>query len=212
MDNKYVKLHAPGCTAPLRVRSGHFATNHSHINYYIDMTSLKARVKEAEEVARSLAGLFYFNTVVDTIVCLEGCEVVGAYLARELTSAGILSMNAHKTMYVTTPEYNSNSQMIFRDNILPMIHDKHILLLTSSITTGLSVNKAMEAIQYYSGKLQGIVAIFSLVDEINGIKVNSVFGKEQLPDYASHNYMECPMCRQGKKLDALVNAYGFSNL
>lgn len=39
----------------LRVIPGHFATTHSHINYYVDMTFLKARKSEAEEAAKILA-------------------------------------------------------------------------------------------------------------------------------------------------------------
>ena len=212
MDDQYVKLYSAGCNAPLKVRGGHFATNHSHINYYIDMTTLRTRINEAKEVARSLAGMFLYDTVVDTIVCLEGMEVIGAFVAEELTKAGIMSMNAHKTMYVVTPEYNSNSQMIFRQNVLPMIKGKHVIILTSSITTGLSANKAMEAIHYYGGILQNVTAIFSVADEINGYKVISVFGKQELPDYITYDYRSCPLCKQGKKLDALVNAFGYSNI
>ena len=48
MDNKYVKIHTTGCEAPLKVTPGHFATNHAHINYYIDMTTLKTRLSEAK--------------------------------------------------------------------------------------------------------------------------------------------------------------------
>ena len=33
----------PESTLPLRVARGHFATNHSHINYYIDLTMTKHR-------------------------------------------------------------------------------------------------------------------------------------------------------------------------
>ena len=33
---------------PLRVAQGHFATNHSHINYYIDITYEKTRLSEAK--------------------------------------------------------------------------------------------------------------------------------------------------------------------
>ena len=106
MDNKYVKIHTTGCNAPLKVTPGHFATNHAHINYYLDMTTLKTRLSEAQEIARSLSGLFLYDTVVDTIVCLEGTQVVGSFLAEELTSAGVLSMNAHKTIYIVTPEFN----------------------------------------------------------------------------------------------------------
>ena len=36
---------------PLRVAHGHFATNHSHINYYIDITYPKTRLSEAQAAA-----------------------------------------------------------------------------------------------------------------------------------------------------------------
>ena len=40
--------------APLRIAHGHFATNHSHINYYLDVTTLKARMSEARQAAEQL--------------------------------------------------------------------------------------------------------------------------------------------------------------
>ena len=109
MEKRIVKLYAKNNTVPLKVVPGHFATNHSHVNYYIDMTTLKTRLSEAGSVAASLAGLYMTNTIVDTIVCLDGTQVIGTLLAQELTRAGYLSMNAHGTIYVVTPEYNSNS-------------------------------------------------------------------------------------------------------
>ena len=39
---------------PFRVARGHFATNHSHINYYIDISSQKTRLTEAIAVAESM--------------------------------------------------------------------------------------------------------------------------------------------------------------
>ena len=33
-------------------------------------------------------------------------EVIGAYLANKLTKAGVLSKNAHQTMYIASPEYD----------------------------------------------------------------------------------------------------------
>lgn len=212
MDNKYVKIHTTGCNAPIKVTPGHFATNHAHINYYIDMTTLKTRLSEAQEIAKSLVGMFLYDTAVDTIVCLEGTQVIGSFLAEELTGAGVLSMNAHKTMYIVTPEFNSNSQMMFKENILPMIRGKNILILTASVTTGLALNKAIEAIQYYGGILGGIAAIFSTLDEVSRYRVTSIFGRKDIADYAYYDYRECPMCKQEQKLDALVNAYGYSSM
>jgi len=211
MDSEYLKIYSSGCNAPLMVKSGHFATNHSHINFYVDMVALKTRANEAREVAKSLAESFLYDTSVDTIVCLEGTEIIGAFLGEELTKADVMSMNANKTICIIVSEY-INNQMIFRDNLQPLILNKNVLLLAASVTTGLSLNKGMEAIQYYGGNLQGIAAIFSLIREINDIEVVSVFGKEDLPDYASYDYRSCPYCQQGMKIDALVNAFGYSKL
>lgn len=210
MVNGTIKIESPSFSIPLKVMPGHFATNHSHINYYIDMTTLKSRLSEAREVAKSLVQMYMSTTVVDTIVCLEETEVIGAYLAEELTNAGFLSKNAHKTIYVTSPEFNSNSQMIFRDNIQPMIRGKNILLLMTSVTTGLTINKAVEAIQYYGGELQGICAIFSALDSFAGFRINSVYTKADLPDYNSYDYRSCPYCQKKIKIDALVNSFGYT--
>ena len=69
------------------------------------------------------------NTMVDTIICLNGCEVIGAYLAQELTKSGIMCMNAHDTIYITSPEQDINGQMIFRDNAKIMVEGKNVLIL-----------------------------------------------------------------------------------
>lgn len=210
MDNRYMKIQTPGCSLPIKIMPGHFATNHAHVNYYMDLTTMKTRLSEAQEIARNLAELYMFDTIVDTIVCMEGTEVIGAFLAEELTKAGFLSMNAHKTIYIITPEYNSNSQIIFRDNNLPMIRDKNVTLLTASVTTGLTLNKGIESIQYYGGILQGISAIFSALDEVDGVPVHAVFGKKDIPEYQYYDYRDCPFCKKGIKLDALVNPFGYS--
>ena len=210
MDSRTFKLSTS--QVPLKVTPGHFATNHAHVHYYLDSTTLKSRQSEARETARALVGAYVYNTVVDTIVCLEGMQVVGAYLADELTQAGVMSRNAHQTIYVVSPEFNSNSQMIFRDNLQPMIKGKNILLLLAVVTTGKTIAKGMECIQYYGGILQGISAIFTAVDQVDGIPIHSVYTKRELPDYQAFDFRECPFCQKGQKLDALVNSYGYSKL
>ena len=68
METRMFKVYAKADPAvSLKVIPGHFATNHSHINYYIDLTTLKARQNEAQAAARLLA--YYSNySIVDTIV------------------------------------------------------------------------------------------------------------------------------------------------
>ena len=65
----------------LRVSEGHFATSHSHINYFIDVTTQKTRLSEANAVAKELVSYYNTTTVVDTILCLDGTEVIGTCLA-----------------------------------------------------------------------------------------------------------------------------------
>lgn len=197
---------------PLRLARGHFATNHSHINYYIDITYQKTRLSEAKETARELVTHFINNTPVDTILCLDGTAVLGACVAEELTKTGFMTINQHQTIYVVEPEYNANSQMIFRDNILPMFKNKHVLILMASVTTGFTAKRAIEAIGYYGGHVAGVAAIYRAVDEVEGYPVRSVYSVEDLPDYASFDYKECPYCKQGIRLDALVNSFGYSAL
>ena len=196
----------------LRVTEGHFATSHSHINYYIDVTTQKMRLSEATAVAKELVTYYNHNTIVDTILCLDGTEVIGTCLARELTRENFRNMNAHQTIYVVTPEHTSGSQLIFRDNIVPMIAGKHVLVLAASVTTGYTVQAAAEAIHYYGGYVAGISAIFATLTQCAGHTVHSVFNTQNLDGYASYPSHDCPMCRQGKRIDALVNGFGFSKL
>ena len=79
------KLPVRKSNVALRVSKGHFATNHSHINYLIDVTFQKSRLSEAQAVAKALVKQYVTSTIVDTIVCLDGMQVVGACLAEELT-------------------------------------------------------------------------------------------------------------------------------
>jgi orotate phosphoribosyltransferase len=197
---------------PLRVARGHFATNHSHINYYIDITFQKTRLSEARDVARQLVSHFINNTPVDTILCLDGTAVIGTCVAEELTKNGFRTINAHNTIYVLEPEYNANSQIIFRDNIQPMIRGKHVLILMASVTTGFTAKRSVEAIGYYGGKVAGVAALYRAVDEVEGHPVRSIYSINDLPDYQSYDYRECPFCKEGKPIDALVNSFGYSKL
>ena len=197
---------------PLRIARGHFATNHSHINYYIDITYQKTRLSEAKDTARELVSHFINNTPVDTILCLDGTAVLGTCVAEELTKTGFHTINQHQTIYIVEPEFNANSQIIFRDNMQPMLRNKHVLILMASVTTGFTAKRAIEAIGYYGGNIAGVAAIYRAVDEVEGHPVRSVYSVEDLPDYASYDYRECPYCKQGRRIEALVNSYGYSAL
>lgn len=214
MKERMVKLYGHrGNRVALHVIPGHFATSHSHINFYIDITSLKTRVNEAEQVAKVLVSDYARNTtVVDTIVCMDGTEMIGAFLAKEFETRGFYNRNLHDTIYVVTPEYNSNNQIIFRDNNTMAIEGKNVILLLASTTTGLTIRRAVECIHYYGGTLQGISSIFSTVNKVDGMEVKSVFNEKDVPGYAAYARVDCPFCQKGVKIEAMVNGFGYSTL
>ena len=212
-ENQWMKIYSKyNNMVSINVIPGHFATNHSHITHYIDMSILKSRQSMARAAAKSIASEYMASTVIDTIVCMDGTEVIGSYLAEELTDSGIMSMNQHKAMYVVTPEFNSVGQMIFRDNLQPMIKGKHILFLLASATTGRTIERSLECVSYYGGIVAGISAIFSANEEIAGQKIHTLFQIEDIPEYKTYPHNACPFCQAGKKIEAIVNSYGYSKL
>ncbi len=196
----------------MKVIPGHFVTPNSHINYYIDMTTIKTRMSEAKAAAQAMAHNYAATTIVDTIVCMDGMEVIGAYLAEELTQAGIMSMNAHKTIYIYKPEYDLSGQMIFRENAEMMIKGKHILLLLASATTGQTISRAAEGIDYYGGMITGISAIYSAASKAFGMPIHALFTSSELPDYKSFQPNECKLCKAGIPVDAICNGFGYSKM
>ena len=56
-----------------------------------------------------------------------------------------------------------------------MINGKNILILNGSITTGSTLNRAIESVLYYGGKIRGVAAIYSSVDSVATLPVHSIF-------------------------------------
>lgn len=213
MDSRAIKVVSrESSKLQLTVIPGHFATNHSHISHYIDMTTLKCRQSSAMEAAKAIVKEYRNSTLIDTIVCMDGCENIGAYLAQELTQAGFMSLNQHKSIYIVTPEFNSVGQMIFRDNLQPMVRNKHLLLLLASATTGRTIERSLECIAYYGGIVEGISALFSAVDKVGDTEIHSVFHVDDLSAYKTYPHNACPYCQNGQPIEAIVNSYGYSKL
>lgn len=211
MEERAIKIKSRNNSKlSINIIPGHFATSHSHVDYYIDMTSIKHNHLMAQNAAEDIAKN-YVNTLFDTIVCLDGTEVIGALTALEV-SKSLKSINENNSIHVITPEYNLNSQVMFRDNVQPMIMQKKVVLLVSSVTTGKTINRAQRVMQYYGGEIIGVSAIFSATDDVNGIKINALFKTDDLPSYQTYSFDECPLCKKGQKIDAILNGYGYSRI
>ena len=196
----------------LRAFPGHFITPNTHTNYYLDMTAIKTRTHESHAVARELVKKIDPTAIVDTILCMDGCEVIGAYLAEELTKAGIISVNSYKAINVVTPESTYTGQLLFRDNIQPMISKKNILLLVPTIATGQTISKTAQAIKYYGAHVTSICSIFSVANACFGRPIHSLFTIKDLPDYKLYNPENCALCKDNQPVDAFANAFGYSHI
>ena len=191
---------------------GHFVTPNSHVNYFLDMTNLKYRLDEASATAKALSEQITATTVVDTIVCIDGCEIIGAFLAQDLTRAGTYSMNSRSTINIITPEFTNSNQFMFRENFVPMIKDKNVLFLLDSATTGKTVIKAVQTLGYYGATISGVSAVFSTANSIMGIPIKSLFSISDIPDYMACAPEACTLCKEGVKIDAFANGYGYSRI
>ena len=196
----------------LRAYPGHFITPNAPSNYYLDMTAIKSRTHEARAAAIEFAKKIPPTTVVDTIVCMEGTQVIGAYLADELTKSGFVNVNVYKAINVITTELSSTGQYIVRDNLKPMFEGKNVIILVATAATGQTIAKVAEAIKYYGAKVRGICSVFSVANTCFGKPIYSLFSVKDLPDYRNTSAEECPMCKNGQAVDAIANPFGYSKL
>jgi len=197
---------------PLLCAKGHFATRNSHINYFIDVTAQKYSLKGANAVARELSNHLRTKVEVDSILCMDGTSVIGTCLARALTHSGTRSLSESDNMYIVKGELDHEGKLIFRDNARFMLENKNILILMASLTTGNTALQGKRSAEYYGGHVVGVAAIYSNLTEIAGLPVVSLFDCSVLTDYASYHANDCPMCKAGQPIDAVVNTFGFSKI
>lgn len=213
MESKFFKIPVSVGDVSLRVAKGHFATRNSHTNYFIDVTEQQSCLQKAEAVARQLAQQDLLrNMMVDTILCLDGTRVIGTCLAQRLTQGGNRSVNAGREIYLLRENVSRDGMLVFRDNARFMLEGKHVLLLLASVTTGSTVRKGIRCVNYYKGNVVGVASIYSHVKEVDGMPVSSLFDTDDLPGYASHRPDDCPLCKAGMPLDAVVDKFGYAAL
>lgn len=192
---------------------GHFISASSHMNYYIGTSDIKHNHNVSVDAAMLMARYYTERSIpVDTVLCLYETQALGAYLAHELSRPSMFNPNPDNNVYVLGPEYDAAGNIIFRDNLKKLISGKNVLVLISCITSGKTVERAMESVAYYGGTVAGVTAIFSAIDSIDGVEINSIFTGEDVPGYEAYAPHDCPHCKAGEKVDAIANGYGYSLL
>ncbi|MCL2766360.1 MAG: hypothetical protein FWD21_01575 [Peptococcaceae bacterium] len=191
---------------------GHFTTGYYHANYYLDVSKLKASALVARDVARELAIPYIARTTVETIVCMDNTEVIGAYLAEELLEHGALIINSGGEIHVVTPMGSSLGKFVFQDSVLDWLYERDIVLLTATISSGRTVNSALECISYYGGNVVGISTLFMTSHDWTERAVHPLFTVEDIPGFKQFLPADCEICKSGQSLDAIISSEGYTKI
>lgn len=194
----------------VRVIPGHFTTSNVHSNSYLDVSVLKSDTAVARDVAREMAIPYLSSIPVDTIVCMEKMDVIGAYLAQELIQHGTSVINEAHNIHVVSPINSVYGNLVFPGSVTERINGKNILLLVATVSSGRTLNSALECIMYYGGKLTGISALFAASHVEANVNVNSLFTAEDIPGYKIFDPHECEMCKGGQKIEAIISSEGYT--
>jgi len=211
-DKAYSVSLAKNPIITVNVTPGHFTTNNIHTNNYLDFSSLKSDIAVARDVAREIAIPYLSSTLVDTIVCMEKMDVVGAYVAQELVQDGTSVINSGNSIHVVSPINNAYGKLVFPDSTTKWINGKNILLLVATVSSGRSLNIALECISYYGGKLAGISSLYRASDVKAEIEIQTLFTSEDIPGYKLFTANECEMCKGGQKLEAIISSEGYTKI
>ena len=203
-----VKLPTNKSSLFLRVAKGHFATSHSHINYYIDVTTQKARLSEAKLSPRSW--WLPISTAPSWTPCSVWTHAGHRHLSgQRADQRRFANMNAHQTIYVITPSTpaaaRSSSATISprwsrastssscrppSPPATPCRRPSRRSTTTAAPWRACRPSSPLPTSVWASGHLH--------------------LRPSSLPDYASFDSRDCPMCKAGQHIDALVNSFGYS--
>ncbi len=213
MANIYTITYPKNENVFIHVMAGHFISANNHINYYVGTSDIKHNLNVSTQAAKLMAEYYSTNGIdVDTVLCLYETQALGAYLAQELSNSTMMAPNPDQTVFVVGSEYDAAGNLIFRDNLRRMIYGKNVVVLISCITSGRTVERAIESVRYYGGKVAGISSVFSMQSKISGVPVSSLFTTDDIPGYISYPSHDCPLCQKGVPVDAISNGYGYSKI
>ncbi|MDR0324863.1 MAG: hypothetical protein LBI19_02040 [Oscillospiraceae bacterium] len=212
MESKAYNLaHEKNPMITLRVIPGHFTTSNFHISHFLDVSSMKSNATVARNVAHELAMPYLASAQIDTIVCLERTEVIGAYLAEELKESGVTAIGGGD-ISIITPIANNIGSLSFQSSMVGLLSGRNVLLLTTSISSGRTLDSALDCLAYYRSNIVGISALFLVSSANPELRVNALFTSDDIPGYQFYSSRNCDMCRAGQSLDALISSEGFTKI
>ena len=197
----------------VKVIPGHFTTSSAHLSHYLDVSGLKSNAMVARDIAREMATPYLSSTLVETIVCMEKTEVIGAFLAQELLQSGMSAINGGSgEIHVVSPISNSLGQLSFNSSTMKVITNRSVILLVASVSGGRTLDSTLDCMMYYNAKIAGISALFMASTDPQEQDIHTLFTSADIPGYRFFSSRKCEMCQEGQKLDALISSEGYTKI
>ena len=57
-----------------------------------------------------------------------------------------------------------------------------------------------------------LIVSLKSIDEVNGVKIDKLFDDDDVVNYQTYPVKECPFCKKGLPIEAMVNGFGYSKL
>lgn len=178
---------------------GHFELSSGmHSDIYVQVRVAVAHKEPCQVLAEEIANEF----LEDKIGVVVGFTVGGLTLAESIAGKLKAKLLIGKKLY----KVNSGNSVIFKD-VQKVRPTENILLVDDVLTTGASLERAIEVLRYSSrGQLKGLAVVVdrSMGEHDFGVKTVALL-KIPLHKYAPGE-SACPLCRDGVRLVKLGKA------
>ena len=167
-------------------------TSGRHMSIYINKDYLLPHTAEASRICQLLA-----EQNKDLDVDLVAAPVVaGAILGHQV--ARYLSEIQGKEVLSAYADKTDEGPLVFKRGYDELVKNKKVLVIEDTVATGLSVNKMIDVVKKFEGKIKAMSVIVNRVPkEINSTTLGIPFSA--LTEIAAETYEEkdCPMCKAG---------------
>ena len=124
-----------------------------------------------------------------------------------------VSSSSHLNFYIGTSDIKHNHDIsVDAAMMLARYYHERGIEIDTVLCLYETIERAMESVSYYGGETVGISAVFSAINEVDGVEVNKIFSADDVPGYQAYPPHDCPLCKGNQKVDAITNGYGYSLL
>lgn len=174
-------------------------TSGRHMSIYVNKDFLLPHPAETSRICRLFAEK---NKDLD-IELVAAPVVAGAILGHEV--ARHLSEIKGKEVLSAYADKTDEGPLVFKRGYDDLVKGKKILIIEDTVATGLSVNKMVDVVKKFEGKIQAMTVLVNRVPkEINSESLGVPFSALAEIPAETFDPAECPLCKAGVSMNIKV--------